>query len=165
MTLKNADRNSSSQNLSRSAPVGDAVGFTLIEVALSMVILLVALLGVIVVFGFAVNYNSGNNARSEALAILQQEVEQLRSLKFTSTAMDARLAGGTKAPKIVTMAGGNRFRVNIVIDDDPTVAGVQTDNNKTLKEITISVTNTRVGTNDWREGFATSTVFRRVRGN
>ena len=54
-------------------------GFTLIEAACALVIILIALLGVVFAFTYAVNYNAGNSSRSQALAALQQEVEQLRA--------------------------------------------------------------------------------------
>ncbi len=53
-------------------------GFSLIEVVLALVILLVALLGVFLSFTYAISYNAGNNSRSQALAILQQQVEKMR---------------------------------------------------------------------------------------
>lgn len=140
-------------------------GFTLIEVMISLLILVVALLGVVAVFQFSIVSNTGNTSRAQALALLQQETEQLRSLKFTSTAMDARLAGGVKPPRTVVTPDGISFSISITVDDDPFTAGVQVNNNKTLKEITVTVNGTRVVGNDWRRGFATETVLRRVRGN
>src|SRR6185369_4212537 len=76
-------------------------GFTLIEVAVAMVIILIALLGVVFTFTYAIMYNMGNNSRSQALAVLQQEVEQMRAKKFTPTATDTELSGGAKAARDV----------------------------------------------------------------
>src|SRR5580765_2538154 len=72
-------------------------GFTLIEVAVAMVIILVALLGVVFTFTYAIMYNMGNNSRSQALAVLQQEVEQMRAQKFTPYETDPAITGGVKA--------------------------------------------------------------------
>ncbi|HEY0047880.1 MAG TPA: hypothetical protein VGB68_01240, partial [Pyrinomonadaceae bacterium] len=85
----------------------------MVEVIIAMIILLVALLGVFLTFTYAVNYNAGNNSRAQALSILQQEVELLRSAKFTPGVTDDVLTGGTKTPKIITSADGSRFRVEI----------------------------------------------------
>lgn len=139
-------------------------GFSLIEVIIAMIILLVALLGVFLTFTYAVNYNAGNNSRSQALSVLQQKVEQLRSAKFTPGVTDAELAGGEKTPEIYTAADGNRFRVNVTVDDDPYTAGVQVDTSKTLKEITVIVTS-ESPTPGWQTSVPARVLLRRVRSN
>jgi len=139
-------------------------GFSLIEVIIAMIILLVALLGVFLTFTYAVNYNAGNNSRSQALSILQQEVELLRSAKFTPGVTDETLTGGTKTPKIITSADGSRFRVDIVVDDDPFASGVQTDTTKTLKEISVTVTS-ESPTPGWQTIIPARVFLRRVRSN
>ena len=65
------------------------VGFSLIEAIIAMVILMIVLLGMFFTFAYAINYNLGNKSRSQALALLQQEVENLRSAKFTPGTTDA----------------------------------------------------------------------------
>ncbi|HEX8737179.1 MAG TPA: prepilin-type N-terminal cleavage/methylation domain-containing protein [Pyrinomonadaceae bacterium] len=139
-------------------------GFSLIEVIIAMIILLVALLGVFLTFTYAVNYNAGNNSRAQALSILQQEVELLRSAKFTPGVTDAALTGGEKTAKIITAADGSRFRVNITVDDDPFMANVQTDATKTLKEITVRVTS-ESPTPGWQTAVPATVFLRRVRSN
>jgi prepilin-type N-terminal cleavage/methylation domain-containing protein len=139
-------------------------GFSLVEVIIAMIILLVALLGVFLTFTYAVNYNAGNNSRSQALSILQQEVELLRSAKFTPGVTDATLAGGTKTPKIITSADGSRFRVAITVDDDPFASGVQVNTTKTLKEISITVTS-ESPTPGWQTAIPATVFLRRVRSN
>jgi prepilin-type N-terminal cleavage/methylation domain-containing protein len=139
-------------------------GFTLIEVIIAMVILMIVLLGVFVSFTYAVNYNAGNNSRSQALAVLQQEVELLRSAKFTPSITDANLLGGVQASRVVSSADGNRFRVQITIDDDPFTAGVQTDTTKTLKEIALTVT-LENPTPGWQTAVPAMVILRRVRAN
>jgi prepilin-type N-terminal cleavage/methylation domain-containing protein len=156
-----------------SAAIGERVqavktknedGFSLIEVIIAMIILLVALLGVFLTFTYAVNYNAGNNSRSQALSILQQQVELLRSAKFTPGDTDPTLAGGTKTPLIITAADGSRFRVEITVDDDPFTAGVQVDTTKTLKEISITVTS-ESPTPGWQTAIPATVFLRRVRSN
>lgn len=139
-------------------------GFSLIEATVSMVVLLVAVLGVFISFTFAVSYNAGNSSRAQALAILKQRVEQMRSGKFTPTVTDSALTGGTKTPETVTSPDGNRFRVEIVVDDDPFTTGVQTDASKRLKEVSVTVTLDRP-TPGWQTSVPATVVLRRVRGN
>ena len=145
-------------------------GFTLVEVAIAMVILLVALLGVFVTFTYAINYNAGNNSRAQALAVLQQQVELCRSAKFTPEVMDGSssvfdLTGGTKATKTVTSADGGRYLVDVKVDDDPsTTTVIDTNSLKTIKEITIKVTLDRP-TPGWQTSLPATVVLRRVRAN
>ena len=142
----------------------DESGFTLIETTIAMLVFLIAVLGVFFTFAFAVNYNSGNNSRAEALAVLQQKVEQMRSAKFTPTVTDSTLTGGTKTPEIATLSNGNTFRIQIVVDDDPFTSGVQTDTTKLLKEVTVTVT-LNSPTPGWQTSIPAMVVLRRVRGN
>ncbi len=140
-------------------------GFTLVEVVIAFVIVTVALLGVFATFVYAINYNAGNNSRAQALSVLQQEVEQIRSLKFTPYTTDAGLAGGTKAPKTVVSADGSVFKVQIVVDNNPLVTGVQDESVATsIKEVTVTVT-LAAPTPGWQTAVPTTVVLRRTRGN
>jgi prepilin-type N-terminal cleavage/methylation domain-containing protein len=140
-------------------------GFSLVEVIIAMVIMMIVLLGVYTTFTYAVSYNAGNKSRSEALAILQQEVEQLRSKKFTPQITDTDLVGGTKSPKTVTLTNGNRFTVQVKVDDDPsTPNSVQVDSTKTIKEITVTVT-VQNPTPGWQTAVPATVVLRRARAN
>lgn len=146
------------QNQSKEA------GFTLVEVAVAMVIILIALLGVFITFTYAVNYNAGNNSRAQALAVLQQKVETLRSAKFTPTVIDPALTGGTKTPELVSSADGNQFKIQVDVDDDPSVSGIQVDASKSVKEIIITVTLDRP-TPGWQTSVPATVILRRVRAN
>ncbi len=152
----------------RTVPLGPDLrsesGFSLIEATVAMVILLIAVLGVFISFTFAINYNAGNNSRAQALAILQQRVEQIRSAKFTPTVTDTSLTGGTKSPEVVTAANGDRFRIQVVVDDDPFTSGVQTDTTKRLKEVQVTVS-LDSPTPGWQTSVPATIVLRRVRGN
>ncbi len=147
----------------RTQNTSDQAGFSLMEVIIALVILLIALLGVFYTFTYAVGYNSGNTQRSQALQILQQEAETIRAAKYSPYLIDYVLIGGEKPPKVVTTADGNIYLVEITVDDDPFTAGVQADNTKTLKEITISVTSENVASL-WQSSVPTRVVFRRARG-
>jgi type II secretory pathway pseudopilin PulG len=141
-------------------------GFSLVEATCAMVILLIALVGVATTFTYAINYNAGNNSRAQALAVLQQEVEQLRSAKFTPppNGMDALLAGGEKAEKPVSTSDGKKFRIKTIIDDDPFTDDIQIDDTKTIKEITVTVTLDNP-TPGWQTAVPATVILRRVRGN
>ncbi len=147
-------------------------GFSLVEVIIALVILLVAVLGIFATFTYATIYNGGNSQRSQALSVSQQEIELLRSAKFTPTFTDPALTGGKKTPKPVTRTtidgDGGSYVVNITVDDDPFTDGIQIDNavpkTKTLKEITITITPQAI-TGSWVVAYPTTVVFRRVRAN
>jgi len=139
-------------------------GFSLIEVTIAMMVLLVGLLGVTLSYTWAVRFNAGNNLRMQSLAILQQETEQFRSAKFTSVVTDSVLLGGVKSAKTMTTADGNKFTIETTVDDDPFSSGVQANQSKTLKDITITVTGeNQVQT--WITAIPATVTLRRVRGN
>jgi prepilin-type N-terminal cleavage/methylation domain-containing protein len=142
-------------------------GFSLVEVAVAMVIILIALLGVVFSFTYAINYNAGNNSRSQALAILQQNVEQMRAAKFTPTITDPIVTGGVKAPLTVTSPSGSQFRVDVIVDNDPLTPGVQDDTavpNPTLKEISVTTVLSSPSPG-WQTAVPATVILRRVRSN
>lgn len=139
-------------------------GFTLVEVVIALLIFLIAVMGVFATFAYAVNYNAGNNSRTRALVVLQQEVENLRSAKFTPSITDSSLAGGTHTNKSVTTADGYAYIVAKKVDDDPFTSGIQIDNSKTIKEITMTVT-LASPTPGWQSAVPSTVIMRRVRAN
>lgn len=139
-------------------------GFSLIEVTIAMMVLLIGLLGVTLSYSWAVKFNAGNNLRMQSLAILQQEVEQFRSAKYTSVVTDSVLLGGVKTPKTLTTADGNKFTIETTVDDDPFIDNVQINQSKTLKSITISVSGENQ-TQRWITAMPATVTLRRVRGN
>ncbi len=139
-------------------------GFSLVEAIISFVIFLITLLGVFTAFTFCVKYNAGNYSRAQALTVLEREVEQLRSARFTPYITDAPLTGGTKPPKTVVAADGNRYVVRTVIDDDPLAGGIQSDLTQKFKEITITVS-LESPTPGWQTAVPAMTILRRVRAN
>jgi len=153
-------------NVPQTGRDGEA-GFTLIEAAVALVILLVALLGVVSTFAYVINYNAGNNSRSQALAVLQQRVEMLRAAKFTPTVTDAALTGGTKEPVTVTTPTGTQFTIQVVVDNDPLTTGIQDDTavpSPTLKEISVT---TRLASPSpgWQTAIPATIIMRRTRAN
>ena len=139
-------------------------GFSLIEVSIAMVVFLIAVLGVFMSFAYAVSYNSGNSSRAQALALLQQKVEEMRSKRFVPTFTDDALKGGTKAPIILNGRDGNPYRIDIVVDDDPFTDDVQVDDTKLFKEIRVTV-RLEAPTPGWQTSVPATVILRRVRGN
>lgn len=139
-------------------------GFSLVEVTVAMVIFLIAILGVFISFTFAVNYNAGNSSRAQALALLQQRVEQMRSAKFTPTLTDASLVGGEKTPEIIVAPDSNAYKIQVTVDDDPFTPNTQVDTTKLIKEVKVTVTLERP-TPGWQTSVPATVVLRRVRGN
>lgn len=122
----------------------DERGFTLLETVIAFMIVMIASLGVVSVFMYSVNYNAGGSNRLQAIAIAQQQLEQLRAAKFnapvgTVSKTDAVLAAGTTTTT-TTGSDGRSYTITTVIDDDVNTTGVQTDTATTLKGITITVT-------------------------
>ena len=166
-------------------------GFTLIEMVIALVILLIAVLGVFGAVTWATKYNRGNSQRSQALAVMQREVELLRSAKFTPAVVsnvttptptcatpdngNRDITGGNKAAQVRCGIDGTMYIVNTTVDDDPSVLGTQVYPGPSpvplLKEITIQVTpvspegQTKAGQNTWVLGNPIRVVFRRVRAN
>jgi prepilin-type N-terminal cleavage/methylation domain-containing protein len=150
-------------------PDREQSGFTLIEVAIAMVVILVALLGVVFTFTYSIMYNMGNNSRSQALAVLQQEVEQMRAAKFTPTITDSNLSGHTSASRTITNALGTSFTITESVDNDPFTTGVQdnsvvTDANCTYKEITVTVQLSSPSPG-WQTAVPSTVILRRARAN
>lgn len=142
----------------------DERGFTLVEAIFAIVILTVVLLSAVTLFAYATRRNAGNNTRSQALAVLQQQVETIRSYKFTPTATATELSGGTKPVTTVNSPDGGIYQVAIVIDDNPNSPNVQIDSTSAFKEITVTVTGPLFGEN-WVSAVPATVVTRRVRAN
>ena len=164
-----------------------SAGFTLIEVVVSLLIIMVVLLGVFSVFTYTILYNAGNKSRSQALTVLQQEVERYRAAKFNAgsptdnftpgTPDNGRrdLTGGTKAVRTVTATNGLVFTVKVWVDNDPSVSGIQDETYQclspqgapipcTLKEVTIEA-QLAMPSPGWQTSVPARVVMRRVRGN
>lgn len=143
-------------------------GMTLIETTVALVIIMVALLGVVHSFTYAVTYNAGNAVRSEALAILQGEVERLRAAKWTSsgtyTDLDGTGTGCTPVKTIVPSSNGGDFSIERTVDDDPLTDGCQVDPTTQLKEIKVTVSLVAPSPG-WQFAVPATITLRRTRGN
>jgi Tfp pilus assembly protein PilV len=124
-------------------------GFTLLEAAIAMVVLMIIGLGVASLFTYAIHANSNADDRELALAIAQKRMEWLRTIPFTTQTrslaysfpnggLAATTAGGVN--ETVTNAGRS-YVVNTVITDLSLVpAGNPDAGAPTLKRIQLSVT-------------------------
>jgi type II secretory pathway pseudopilin PulG len=123
-------------------------GFTLVEVIVAGSVMIILCVGILSVFTYVVRVNRGENYRMQALAILQQEVEYYRSLKFVPNGSPTELNGGTYTNVRTRSTAENpsrAFNITVVIDNDPYADGIQTnaqvpDATCTFKEITITAT-------------------------
>lgn len=148
-------------------------GFTLPEVLVAATIMIIIAVGVLSVFSYVVRINRGENLRSQALSVMQKEIEHYRSLKFvpnSSGLTSAELNG--RAETLIgtdTSADGQVFNLYVTIDNDPSALapGVQTTGNDTtnLKEITIEARPATPQTDVWLQNLRTNVTFQRVRSN
>ena len=158
-----------------------------------MLVIMILMLGALQVIAFAIKYNSGNKTRSQAVAVLQQEVERYRSAKFNSTTTDSfaspaapdlcrlndlrDLRGRTpsRCRVIANDGSGMTFTVTSSVDNDPFTPGIQDESYVcrspqgntmpcALKEIGIEV-RLAAPNPGWENAIPVKAVFRRVRGN
>lgn len=96
-------------------------GFTLLETAMAMVVMMIGGLGIAAVFAYAIKNNTGARDRAVSLAVAQQEVERLRALPFND-------AGLTATPNLVNPTvitnGGRRYNLRTTIVN--TTASIKT---------------------------------------
>jgi prepilin-type N-terminal cleavage/methylation domain-containing protein len=155
------------RQLPRACPPGTArkgeAGFSLIEVAVALVIILIAVLGVFMTITYAITYNLGNDNRSKSLAVLQEQVERIRSAKFTPTVTDVVLQGGTTTRTVTS--NGRAFIVTTTVDNDPFTNGIQDETVFTnIKEITVTAS-LAAKTSGWQTAIPATVVLRRVKSN
>ena len=100
-------------------------GFTLMETATALLVMMIGGLGICAVFAYAIRNNTGSRDRATAIAVAQQQMERYRNLTF----LDAAMTAGPATTTTVTSAG-RTFRVRTTI----------TDTTSSLKTISIEVT-------------------------
>jgi type II secretory pathway pseudopilin PulG len=124
-------------------------GFTLLEAAFALVILMVIGLGIASLFTYAIQANGRADDRELAMAIAQKRMEWLRTIPFTTQTRHVAFAfpnGGLEATdaggvtETVTNAGRS-YVVNTVIQDLSFVPNANPDGGQPLvKSIQVSVT-------------------------
>src|SRR6478672_5325660 len=86
-------------------------GFTLIETSIAMVVMMVAALACSSLFVFSINNNVGGSERALSMAVAQQQLEQIRSVAYE----DSTLNAGTTNVSVTT--GGRTYNVRRVVVD------------------------------------------------
>ena len=124
-------------------------GFTLLEAAIALVILMIIGLGIASLFTYAIQANSRADDRELAMATAQSRMEWLRTIPFTTQTRHVAFSypdGGLAATnaqgvtETITNAGRS-FVVNTIIEDLSFVpAGNPDAGEPTLKRIQVSVT-------------------------
>jgi Tfp pilus assembly protein PilV len=115
-------------------------GFTLVETAIALVVMMVVSLSMSSLFVYSLHNNVGGNDRALSMAVAQRQLEQLRSVNFNNSS----LAAGTTTLSTVT-EGGRSYSVVRTITDETNGDGSL----KRLKKITISVT-PMTGVKSWQ---------------
>src|SRR5262245_64945501 len=102
-------------------------GFTLLETSIAMVVMMVAALACSSLFVFSIQNNVGGGERALAMAVAQQQLEQIRSVKYE----DSTLNTGTTT---TTVRNGERpYTVQRTVVSETNSDGSA----KNLKRITV----------------------------
>ena len=112
-------------------------GFTLLETSIAMVVMMVGALACSSLFVFSVQNNVGGSERALSMAVAQQQLEQIRSVKYE----DSTLNDGTTDFSVTT--GGRTYYVQRVVANQTNFDNTP----KELKRITITVTPQAAGPN------------------
>lgn len=124
-------RNRSNSDASHKVKTGphNEDGFSLLETAFALIIMMIVTLATGSLFVYAVNYNAGAGDRSAALAIAQQRMERLRKSSFS----DAPLT--TPSTTETALNAGRQYSVLTTICSTSDCGG-----SAVLKLITVQVT-------------------------
>jgi Tfp pilus assembly protein PilV len=125
-------------------------GFTLIEITIALVIMMVVMLGAASLFAFATLNNSNGADRAQTLAVAQETMETLRRLRFSTAGTDPELSRATYTQTVYrgqAGASGRQYTINVtIVDTTPTV-----------KTITVNVTPV-AAQNAWTSNTSWATV-------
>jgi len=112
-------------------------GFTLVETTIASLVMMVGALACSALFVFSIQNNVGGSERALAMAVAQQQLEQIRSVSYEDTTLNI----GTTT---LTLSSGERSYTV-----ERTVANETNPDNtaKQLKKITITVTPQTAGPN------------------
>jgi Tfp pilus assembly protein PilV len=119
-------------------------GFTLIETATALLVMMIGGLGICAVFTYAIKNNTGSRDRAVAIAVAQQQMERYRQVTF----LDPLLTAGAATTQTVTSAD-RTFTVKTQIVDTTT----------SLKTISIEVT-PQLSSDPWALGTVKISVQR-----
>ena len=119
-------------------------GFTLIETASALLVMMIGGLGICAVFAFAIKNNTGSRDRAAAIAVAQQQMERFRQVTF----LDPLLTAGPATTTTVESAG-RTYTVKTTITNTTT----------SLKTVKIEVT-PLLSSDPWALGTVTISVQR-----
>jgi len=105
-------------------------GFTLMETSIAMVVMMVGALGIASLFVFSTQNNVGGSERALAMAVAQQQLEQIRSVTYEDTSLDV----GTTTSTV--RSAEQNYTVQRTVAQETNADGSA----KQLKKITIRVT-------------------------
>jgi len=133
----------------RSKVCSQQAGFTLLEAAVALVILMIIGLGIASLFTYAIQANGRADDRELAMTIAQKRLEWLRTIPFTTQTRDVAFsfpngglqATGTDGVSETVANAGRSYTVRTVISDLSFVpAGNPDAGAATVKRIQVSVT-------------------------
>ena len=96
-------------------------GFTMIEIVVALVIMMVVGLASVGGFAFAIRYNGAASDRAASIAIAQSALEKFRASPFT----DSSLAAGTTTTTVADGAG-RTYTLTTTVTDAVVVSGKTT---------------------------------------
>jgi Tfp pilus assembly protein PilV len=108
----------------------DQRGFGLVETVIASLVMMVGALAVSSLFLYSTQNNIGGGDRALAMAVAQQQLEQIRSVSFE----DATLTDGTNT--FAVRSGARNYTVQRVVASETNINNTP----KQLKRITIRVT-------------------------
>ena len=138
-----------------SRAVAGQQGFTLLEAAISLVVLMVIGLGIASLFTYAVSANVRADDRELAMAVAQQRMEWLRTIPFTTQTRGVAFSypdGGLQATaeesvmETITSAGRSYTVVTVIEDLSFVPEGDPDEGAPTVKRMEVSVTPAGAGT-------------------
>jgi Tfp pilus assembly protein PilV len=113
-------------------------GFTLMETSIAMVVMMVGALGIASLFVFSTQNNIGGGERAIAMAVAQQQLEQLRSVTYEDTTLNVGTVTST------VRSAEQNYSVQRTVALETNADGTS----RQLKKITIRVT-PQVGGPNW----------------
>lgn len=113
-------------------------GFSLVETTIALLVMMIGALACSSLFVFSLQNNVGGGERALAMAVAQQQLEQLRSVTYEDTTLTAGTVSST------VRSGERNYTVQRTIADETNSDGGA----KQLKRITITVTPQTAGP-DW----------------
>lgn len=125
-------------------------GFTLLETAIAMVVMMVAGLAVSSLFVFSMQNNVGGNERALAMAVAQQQLEQLRSVTFEDTSLNV----GTTTTTV--RSNDHDYSVAKTITDETNPNG----SSKQMRRVSVTVTPLGGSRGTWTRSSVTLVTLR-----